>query len=81
MINHKAVDVADGCPACKARMKAEGLESAEQLQSYMIRRMERFANGYGKRIIGWDEILQGGLAPNPFPRLTVWRDRFCRKAG
>lgn len=53
MINHKAVDVADGCPACKARMKAEGLESAEQLQSYMIRRMERFANGHGKRILGW----------------------------
>ena len=38
-------------------VKAEGLESAEQLQSYMIRRMERFANGHGKRIIGWDEIL------------------------
>ncbi|MBO6096469.1 MAG: family 20 glycosylhydrolase [Bacteroidales bacterium] len=65
------MDVADGCPACKARMKAGGLESAEQLQSYMIRRMERFAKGHGKRIIGWVELLQGGLAPNPFPRLTV----------
>lgn len=52
------------CPACRARMEAEGLESAEQLQSYLIRRMERFANEHGKRIIGWDEILEGGLAPD-----------------
>lgn len=52
------------CPDCQARMKAEGLKSAEELQSYMIRRMERFAHEHGKRIIGWDEILQGGLAPD-----------------
>ena len=52
------------CPDCQARMKAEGLESVEGLQSYMIKRMERFAHEHGKRIIGWDEILQGGLAPD-----------------
>ncbi len=52
------------CPDCQARMKAEGLKSVEELQSYMIRRMERFAHEHGKRIIGWDEILQGGLAPD-----------------
>ena len=52
------------CPDCQARMKAEGLESVEALQSYMIRRMERFAHEHGKRIIGWDEILEGGLAPD-----------------
>jgi len=52
------------CPDCQARMKAEGLTSAEQLQSYMIKRMEHFAHAHGKRIIGWDEILQGGLAPD-----------------
>ena len=52
------------CPDCQARMKSEGLKSAEELQSYMIRRMERFAHEHGKRIIGWDEILQGGLAPD-----------------
>ena len=52
------------CPDCQARMKAEGLESVEELQSYMIRRMDRFAHEYGKRIIGWDEILEGGLAPD-----------------
>lgn len=52
------------CPDCQARMKAEGLERVEELQSYMIKRMERFAHAHGKRIIGWDEILQGGLAPD-----------------
>ena len=52
------------CPDCQARMQAEGLKSAEELQSYMIKRMERFAHEHGKRIIGWDEILQGGLAPD-----------------
>ncbi len=52
------------CPDCQARMKAEGLERVEELQSYMIKRMECFAHAHGKRIIGWDEILQGGLAPD-----------------
>ena len=52
------------CPDCQARMKAEGLKGVEELQSYMIKRMERFAHEHGKRIIGWDEILQGGLAPD-----------------
>ena len=52
------------CPDCQARMKVEGLKGAEELQSYMIKRMERFAHEHGKRIIGWDEILQGGLAPD-----------------
>ena len=50
------------CPDCQARMEAEGLEGAEELQSYMIRRIERFAHEHGKRIIGWDEIVQGRLA-------------------
>ena len=52
------------CPDCQARMKAEGLESVEELQSYIIKRVERFAHEHGKRIIGWDEILQGGLPPD-----------------
>ena len=59
------------CPDCQARMKSEGLENVEELQSYMIRRMERFANEHGKRIIGWDEILQGGLAPDA--TVMSWR--------
>jgi hexosaminidase len=52
-------------------MKAEGLKNVEELQSYMIRRMERFAHEHGKRIIGWDEILEGGLAPDA--TVMSWR--------
>ena len=59
------------CPDCQARMKAEGLKDVKELQSYMIRRMERFANNHGKRIIGWDEILEGGLAPDA--TVMSWR--------
>lgn len=59
------------CPDCQARMKAEGMEDVTELQSYMIRRMERFANEHGKRIIGWDEILEGGLAPDA--TVMSWR--------
>ena len=59
------------CPDCQARMKTEGLKSVEELQSYMIKRMERFAQEHGKRIIGWDEILEGGLAPDA--TVMSWR--------
>lgn len=45
-------------------MKANGLKNESELQSYFIRRMEKFINNKGKTIIGWNEILQGGLAPN-----------------
>ncbi|MFC4210034.1 beta-N-acetylhexosaminidase [Pedobacter lithocola] len=45
-------------------MKANGLKTESELQSYFIRRMEKFVNSKGKTIIGWNEILQGGLAPN-----------------
>lgn len=50
------------CPDCQHRMKEEGLEDVEELQSYFIRRMERFLSSHGKTLIGWDEILEGGLA-------------------
>lgn len=59
------------CPDCQARMKAEGLKDVKELQSYMVRRMERFAHKHGKRIIGWDEILEGGLAPDA--TVMSWR--------
>lgn len=58
------------CKACQARIKAEGLiadsiHSAEnRLQSYFITRVEKFVNSKGRSIIGWDEILEGGLPPN-----------------
>jgi hexosaminidase len=46
------------------RMKDEGLNNVEELQSYFIKRIEKFVNSKGRHIIGWDEILQGGLAPD-----------------
>jgi hexosaminidase len=52
------------CPKCQARMHAEGFNNANQLQSYFIRRIGKYINGKGRHIIGWSEILQGGLAPN-----------------
>lgn len=55
----------ENCPKCKARMKKEGLKDTHELQSYFIKRIEKFVNEkIGKPIIGWDEILEGGLAPN-----------------
>lgn len=50
------------CPKCKARMAAEGLKDASELQSYFIRRIDRFLTEHGRKLIGWDEILDGGLA-------------------
>jgi len=51
------------CPDCQARIREEGLKDEHELQSYFIRRIERFLNANGRKLIGWDEILQGGLAP------------------
>jgi len=51
------------CPRDQARMKSEGLKNEEELQSYFIKRISSYLNSKGKQVIGWDEILQGGLAP------------------
>ncbi len=59
------------CHKCQARMKAEGLKDEHELQSYFIRRIENFLLSKNKRIIGWDEILEGGLAPNA--TVMSWR--------
>lgn len=59
------------CPDCQARIKKEGLANEHELQSYFIRRVERFVNSKGRTIIGWDEILEGGLAPNAV--VMSWR--------
>lgn len=67
----------EACPKCQARIKALGLKSdrqhskEERLQSYVINRMEKFLNEHGRQIIGWDEILEGGLAPNA--TVMSWR--------
>ena len=59
------------CPKCQARIKAEGLKDEHELQSYFVRRIEEHLASKGRRLIGWDEILEGGLPP----RATVmsWR--------
>lgn len=59
------------CPKCQKRMKDEGLKDVDELQSYFIKRMERFLNAKGRQIIGWDEILEGGLAPEA--TVMSWR--------
>lgn len=51
------------CPHDIQRMKQEGLKNVDELQSYFIKRIATFVNGKGRKIIGWDEIMQGGLAP------------------
>ena len=59
------------CPKCQARIAAEGLKDEEELQSYFVKRVEKFLNSKGKKLIGWDEILEGGLAPNA--AVMSWR--------
>ncbi len=59
------------CPLCQKRMKEEGLKSVEELQSWFIRRIEKFLNEHGKKMIGWDEILEGGIAPEA--TVMSWR--------
>jgi hexosaminidase len=59
------------CLHCKKRMKKENLKDTHELQRYFIQRMEKYVNSKGKKIIGWDEILEGGLAPNA--TVMSWR--------
>ncbi|SEN23450.1 hexosaminidase [bacterium A37T11] len=59
------------CPYCQKRMKDNGLKDEHGLQSYFIQRIEKYLNSKGRRIIGWDEILEGGLAPNA--TVMSWR--------
>jgi hexosaminidase len=59
------------CPNCQQRMKTENLKDEHELQSYFIQRMEKYINSKGKTVIGWDEILEGGLAPNA--AVMSWR--------
>ena len=59
------------CPKCQKRMKDEHLSHVDELQSYLIHRIEKFLNDHGRRLLGWDEILKGGLAPNA--TVMSWR--------
>lgn len=59
------------CPDCQKRARDEGLTDMNELQSYFIRRIEKYLNSKGRTLIGWDEILEGGLAPNAM--VMSWR--------
>lgn len=59
------------CPQCQSVIAREKLKDEHELQSWFIRRIEKFVNSKGKQIIGWDEILEGGLAPGA--AVMSWR--------
>ena len=59
------------CPKCQARTKSEGLNSEHELQSWMVRHFDAYLAKKGRRLIGWDEILEGGLAPGA--TVMSWR--------
>lgn len=61
----------DECPVCSQKMKQEGLTQSRQLQGYMLKRIEKYINSKGKKIIGWDEILDGGVTPTA--TVMSWR--------
>ena len=59
------------CPACQKKIKDEGLADEHELQSYFIRRMEKYLLSKNRKLVGWDEILEGGLAPEA--TVMSWR--------
>lgn len=59
------------CPNCQAQIEKHGLESETELQSFFIKEIDRFLSQNGKKLIGWDEILEGGLSPNA--TVMSWR--------
>lgn len=59
------------CPKCQKRIQDEKLNDTDELQSYFIKRMEKMLQAKNKKLIGWDEILEGGLAPNA--TVMSWR--------
>lgn len=67
------------CPLCQKRMKEEGCKDEHELQSYFIQRMEHYLEKKGKKLIGWDEILEGGLAENA--AVMSWRGEEGGKAA
>lgn len=59
------------CPHCQKRIKEEDLKDVDELQSYFVKRIEKYINSKGRTLIGWDEILEGGLAPKA--TVMSWR--------
>jgi hexosaminidase len=62
----------DGSAAIQERMKEVGVKDSQEMQSYFIRQMNGFLTSKGRRLIGWDEILEGGLPPGA--TVMSWRD-------
>jgi hexosaminidase len=68
------------CPDCQKRIKDEGLKDEAQLQSYFILRIEKFLHAKGRSLTGWDEILEGGIAPTA--TIQLWRDwKYAKEAA
>ena len=59
------------CPRCQARMKEFGLKDVDELQSWFVRQFDAYLASKGRRLLGWDEIMQGGLAPGA--TVMSWR--------
>lgn len=59
------------CKKCQARIKKEGLKDEFELQSYLVKRIEKFLNSKGRKMIGWDEIIEGGLSKTA--TMMFWR--------
>ncbi len=59
------------CPKCQQRIREENLKNEEELQSYLIKRIEKFLESKNRKLLGWDEILEGGLAPKAV--VMSWR--------
>lgn len=62
----------ENCPKCQDRIRNEALKDETALQSYFVRRIERWLQARGREIVGWDEILDGGISPTA--TIMVWRD-------
>src|SRR5438034_7399416 len=58
-------------PLAQARIRELGLKNEDELQSWFTHRMDEFLTAHGRRLVGWDEILEGGLAPNAV--VMSWR--------
>jgi hexosaminidase len=67
------------CADCQARIRQENLQDEKELQSYFIHRVDDYLTQRGRRLIGWDEILEGGLAPGAV--VQAWRDVEHAKAA
>lgn len=61
----------EACPDCQARIAAEGLHDETQLQSYLTHRIDSYLASKGRQLIGWDEIMEGGLSPGAV--VMSWR--------